>query len=192
MIELPKFRTNRLILKQVSLVDIPSYTRCFVDYDVIKFLSGVPWPYPENGVEDHLKNEIFPHQGKSKWTWGIFLRSKEDELIGCVELWKEGRPEHRGFWLGKKYWRKGIMTEAMYPMIDFAFKTFPLKKLIFANAVGNIASRKVKEKTGCKFIGISPAQFVGANFKEQELWELSEESWEQHKLSCPNKYSVLK
>ena len=48
----PIFKKNRLILKPISLDDIPSYEKHFIDYDVIQFLSKkVPWPYPKNGVK---------------------------------------------------------------------------------------------------------------------------------------------
>jgi len=38
---LPKFETQRLILKEVTLEDAPSYEKYFVDYEVIRYLSAV-------------------------------------------------------------------------------------------------------------------------------------------------------
>lgn len=166
----PTFETKRLILKQISLSDVKSYARYFIDYDVIRFLSHiVPWPYPENGVENFIESYLLPKQGKGFWTWGIFLKSNPKELIGSIDLWVEGILEHRGFWLGKKFWNRGIMTEAMNPILDFAFETVDFEEIIFSNAVGNIASRKVKEKTGCELYDIKPAKFVDKSFTQQEL-----------------------
>jgi len=102
MTTIPKYETKRLILKAVTLSDATSYTKHFVDYEVIRYLANtVPWPYPKNGVEDYLKKMVLPDLGKGKWTWGIFMKNEPNELIGCVDLWKEGKPENRGFWLGK-------------------------------------------------------------------------------------------
>ena len=188
---IPKYKTKRLILKQVDQSDSPSYTKYFVDYEVIRFLSNaVPWPYPKNGVEDYIRDTIIPNQSKGRWTWGIFLKEKPNELIGCVELWKPGHPENRGFWLGKKFWNKGIMTEAVYPIMDFAFEKLGLEKLIFANAVGNIASRRIKEKTGSKLVRVKPFQFVDPKLTEEEVWELAKEDWETHKIANPMEYSI--
>jgi RimJ/RimL family protein N-acetyltransferase len=160
-----------------------------VDYEVIRKLSRTaPWPYPENGVEEYLENVILPNQGIARWTWGIFLRNQPENLIGCVDLWKNGNPENRGFWLGRKFWNKGIMTEAVYPIIDFAFNTVGFEHLIFSNAVDNIGSRKIKEKTGCELIDIRQAEFVDPVFTEQEIWKLSLENWNKHKLSNPIPY----
>lgn len=191
MKNIPNFETSRLILKEVSLNDIKSYSKYFVDYDVISFLAGsVPWPYPQDGVEEYLKLHVLPNQGKGKWVWGIFMKDNPDELIGCVDLWKEGKPENRGFWLGKKFWGKGLMTESVYPILDYAFDKLGFEKLIFTNAVGNLASRRIKEKTGCQLIGIKPAKFVNPSFKEHEIWELTNQNWKKFKSCNQMKYII--
>ncbi|MFP5385123.1 MAG: GNAT family N-acetyltransferase [Bacteriovoracia bacterium] len=177
---LPIFQTDRLILKPVELKDAAAYEKHFVDYEVIQHLSSaVPWPYPKDGVKYFLEKIILPQQGKDRWVWGIFLKENPDELIGCVDLWREPRPENRGFWLGKKFWGKGIMTEAVKPIMDYAFEQLGFEKMILSNAVGNSKSRRVKEKTGCRFIGTRPAAFVRPDYKETELWEITKEDWQQ-------------
>ena len=176
--------TERLLLKAVAETDIPSYEKHFVDYEVIRHLASVvPWPYPENGVRDFIKENILPKQGKDKWVWGIFLHQYPDELIGVVDLWRPGKPENRGFWLGKKFWRQGLMTEAVTPVNDFAFIDLGFERLIFANAKGNIASRRIKEKTGAKFLRVEPASFVDPIYSEREIWELTKTDWLEHKKS---------
>lgn len=190
---IPKYKTKRLLLKEVMMIDASSYKKHFVDYDVIRNLSYiVPWPYPEDGVKDFLKNIMLPNQGKNRWSWGIFMQNNPKELIGCIDLWKEGKPEHRGFWLGKEFWNKGIMTEAVYPVVDFAFTEIGFEYLIFANAVGNTRSRKIKEKTGCELIGTQSAKFVDPKLTEQELWKLTQQKWGEHKKRFPVEYTIIK
>jgi RimJ/RimL family protein N-acetyltransferase len=184
MIFPPNFTTKRLFLKAVAETDIPSYEKYFLDYEVIRHLaSTVPWPYPENGVRDFVKENIIPKQGKDKWVWGIFLQQCPEELIGVVDLWRPGKPENRGFWLGKKFWGQGIMTEAVIPINDFAFTSLEFEKLTFSNAKGNIKSRRIKEKTGAKFLRIEPALFVDPIYKEHEIWELTKKDWIENKKS---------
>jgi uncharacterized protein DUF899 len=51
MVPVPSFETTRLILKPLSLEDVPSYQTHFVDYEVIRHLSAVvPWPYIQGTV----------------------------------------------------------------------------------------------------------------------------------------------
>ncbi|MBK9293352.1 MAG: GNAT family N-acetyltransferase [Oligoflexia bacterium] len=173
-----KFETKRLILKEITIKDAPSYEKNFVDYEVIRHLaSTVPWPYPPNGITDFISNIILPNQGNERWFWGIYLKSNPSELVGVVDLWRNGRPENRGFWLAKKLWGQGIMTEAVEPIINYAFNELGFEKLVFANAVGNIASRRVKEKTCAKLIDVKPAKFVDPKYTEHEIWELNKQDW---------------
>ena len=55
MVSVPGFKTERLILKPLSLDEIPSYETHFIDYEVIRHLFAVvPWPYPRNGVSEYF------------------------------------------------------------------------------------------------------------------------------------------
>jgi RimJ/RimL family protein N-acetyltransferase len=181
---LPEFETKRLLLKEVTINDAPSYETNFVDYEVIRHLSAaVPWPYPKNGVVDFINNYILPKQGQDHWIWGIFLKINPEELIGIVDLWRVGRPENRGFWLARKHWGKGLMTEAVFPVMDYAFSDLGFEKLVFANAVGNQASHIVKEKTGARLIDVRPAKFVDPQYTEHEIWELTKSEWKKFKIS---------
>lgn len=178
----PTFQTKRLVLREVIEADAPSYEAHFIDYDVISQLTrAVPWPYPEGGILEHIKNEIRSKQGKDKWTWGICLKNRPDELIGTIELLREGKPENRGFWLAKKFWGQGIMTEAVIPIMDYAFDLLNFDKLTFTNAAGNNRSRRIKEKTSARLICLEPADFVNPDYLQREIWELTKQEWNIHR-----------
>jgi ribosomal-protein-alanine N-acetyltransferase len=177
--DLPVFTTSRLILKAVTIEDAPAYQRHFSDYEVIRYLSSqVPWPYPDNGAEFFIQNMILPRQGIDRWCWGIFEKDNANELIGAVDLWRVPIPENRGFWLGKKFWGKGYMTEAVTPVTEYAFSDLGFEELFFTNALGNERSRRVKEKTSAKFIELRDAKFVDSSFSQTELWKLTKNDWE--------------
>lgn len=172
----PSFETKRLLLKPISIDDAPSYQKYFADYDVIKTLGAfVPWPYPEDGAINFIRR-ILLNQNISKWTWGIFLKENPSELIGCVDLFR-GEKENRGFWLAKKYWQKGIMWEALIPITDYAFNALGFDSLLLNNAVGNIASHKIKEKSGAQLLEIHEAKFVDPQYTHCEIWKLTKNDW---------------
>ena len=138
---IPTFATRRLILREITTNDYENYGKHFIDYEVVRWLASVvPWPYPKNGVQYYIEHEIVPHLGKSKWLWGIFLKTSPDELIGAIELRRAGTPDNRGYWLGKKFWRQGIMSEALTPITDYAFNTLAFEKLIPPNFRKVVAS----------------------------------------------------
>ena len=175
---LPEFTTQRLFLRGIRLSDTDSYEKHFADYEVVQFLrSSVPWPYPKGGAREYFMKVMLPGQGVDSWDWGIFLKENREECIGCVSLWRNSRPENRGFWLARKYWRQGLMTEAVQPILNYAFKELGFEKMVFANAVQNRGSRRIKEKTGCRYIRTEPRQFLNPEFTECEIWELTKKDW---------------
>lgn len=174
----PILETDRLLLRPLSLGHVDGYARHFVDYEVIRHLSSaVPWPYPKDGVSDYFNSVILPAQGQDRWAWGIFLLFDPSELIGCVDLWRRGCPENRGFWLGRPFWGRGLMTEATASVTDHAFTALGFDRLVFSNALGNRRSRRIKEKAGARLLGTRPATFVDPSLVEAETWELTKGDW---------------
>mgnify|MGYP001548980220 CR=1 FL=1 len=183
MADIPTFETERLIIRPVIEADLPSFQKNFNHYEVIRHLvATVPWPYPEDGVRTRWEG-LQPKLGKTHWQWGIFLKTQPQELIGAIDLWREGSPENRGFWITPAHQRKGLMSEAIISINDFAFNDLRFEKLIFNNAVGNTASRRIKEKTGARFVRREPCSFVDPNVTEHEIWELRAEDWRTFKAS---------
>lgn len=174
----PTLKTTRLILRAIQEKDLPSYQKNFADWDVIRNLSKVvPWPYPKDGVKQFYDSVLQPNQGKTRWSWGIFVKENFDEMIGMIEIFQLQGKENRGFWLAKNHWGKGFMSEAVIPVTDFAFRQIGFDKLRFGNAVGNDRSRRIKEKTGARRIGTRPFEFVDPSFSEIELWEITRSEW---------------
>jgi [ribosomal protein S5]-alanine N-acetyltransferase len=179
----PTFHTARLILRPLQSTDAERYEKYFADYEIIGQLAArVPWPYPKGGVLHYFLSEVFPEQGDDYWMWGIFLKETPNEVIGGLNLWRPGTPENRGFWLAKPFWGKGLMTEAVAPVMDFAFNELGFEKLVFSNALGNVRSRRVKERTGARLTGTRPGKFVNPAYTEAETWELDKTEWEQFRL----------
>jgi len=162
----------------VTPEDHPSYQKNFNNYEVIRYLATfVPWPYPENGVEEYYYKALLPKQGNDYWHWGIFLKEEPAETIGAIDLWRNSKVDNRGFWLSQKNWGKGIMTEVATRINDYAFQELGFDVLYFGNAVTNIGSRRIKEKTGATFIGTRPFKFIDPDINESEMWELTKEAW---------------
>ena len=167
--EVPKFETKRLLLKKLELSMAKDYQKRFAHWNILQYLSHAPWPYPKDGAREWIKNTVIPKQGKGFWFWGIFLKENPEKLIGCIHLQREGNPSNRGFWLAHEHWGKGFMSEAVLPILNFAFSTLKFKKLVFAHAVQNKASRRIKEKTGGRLIGVRKQKFNHPKFQESEI-----------------------
>lgn len=179
---IPTLETPRLILRAIEESDLPSFQRNFAHWDIIRNMSKVvPWPYPSDGAFQFYHSIIQPNQGKNRWSWGIFLKEDLNELIGVIEIFKQQGLENRGFWLAKNHWGNGFMSEAVFPVTDYAFNEIGFEKLQFGNAAGNDRSRRIKEKTGARRIGTRPHEFVDPTFTEIELWEITKDEWALNK-----------
>ncbi|MDD2705215.1 MAG: GNAT family N-acetyltransferase, partial [Acidocella sp.] len=82
-----------------------------------------------------------------------------------------------GFWLARRYWGQGLMTEATEAITDCAFTTLGFETLTLTNALGNTRSRRVKEIAGAMLLRTEPARFVDPAYTEQEVWMLSKAAW---------------
>jgi len=179
-VSIPTLTTARLILSDVLLADPIAYEKNFNDFDVIGDLAAaVPWPYPAGGVQAFFE-KLRPDQGVTRWAWAIHLKSNAAEPIGNVDLRRDG-PENRGFWLAKKHWGFGYMTEAAGAVTDYAFETLGFDTLILSNALGNTRSRRIKEKAGAVFLRTEPAAFVNPAYTHREVWELTKASWQSRR-----------
>jgi [ribosomal protein S5]-alanine N-acetyltransferase len=178
--ETPVIQTPRLILRPLVLSDAPAIQRHFNNWSVIRNLATVvPWPYPDDGAETFIKRELEKiAAGEEIYQWVLVLRSGDGGAIGNINFRPraEGRKGNRGFWLAESYWNQGLMTEAIAAVNDFAFLTLGLESFYVCNAVANVASRRVKQKTGAEFVGhVELPHHNGESTAEK--WKVTRESW---------------
>ena len=83
--------------------------------------------------------------------WATILKETGDFIGRCGLLpWEiGGRTEVEvAYLLGKNYWRRGLATEAAAAIVDYAFETLPVDRLICMVDPENAASRGVAIKVG--------------------------------------------
>ncbi len=180
--QVPTLSSERLIFRNIRQADLENIQRNFQDYQTVRFLnSAVPWPYPQDGAVTWYRKMHLPGHGTKHWNWAICRKESPDELIGVIGLFcnAHSHSSNRGFWLDRRFWKRGYMTEACTVINDYAFDVLGFEKLIFDNALGNEASRRIKEKTGATFIEIIEAKFVDPAITKLERWELTREAWQK-------------
>ncbi len=175
----PILETERLILRPLKITDAEAHYRYFNDYEVTRYLaSSLPWPYPVGGSEHFISKVLAPDQ--QNYYWAITKKDRgalSDEFIGVIELRPNDEEGQRGFWLARDFHNQGIMTEAAMVTTDFWFDVLKKPRLHLSNAQTNEASRRIKEKTGARFIELVPSSFVDPALTHSEHWEISAEDW---------------
>ncbi|MBV9559085.1 MAG: GNAT family N-acetyltransferase [Bradyrhizobium sp.] len=176
----PTLETQRLILRPLALSDAPAIQRHFNNWNIIRNLAAVvPWPYPDDGAWAFIRHELArAAAGDEVYNWVLVLRAGGGEAIGNIRF----RPDpeapkgNRGFWLAEPYWNQGLMTEAVAAVNDFAFNTLGIESFHVCNAAANVASRRVKQKTGAEFVGhIELLHHSGQS--KAEKWKVTRQVW---------------
>lgn len=116
------------------------------DLKVSKYLScSFPYPYTIDHALSFINYSLDNHQVG----FGIVV---DDICIGCIGVTFQ-RDIHiknceLGYWIGSKYWNKGIMSYIIPMICQYVFENFHIHK-IFAEVIDdNIASRHILEKCG--------------------------------------------
>ena len=176
----PTIQTQRLILRPLALSDAPAIQRHFNNWNIVQNLpTVVPWPYPDDAAEPFIRQQLEKiAAGEEDYQWVLALKSGDGEAIGNIRFTPSpDQPNgNRGFWLAEPYWNGGLMTEAIAAVNDFAFRTLGVESFYVSNAVSNVASRRVKQKTGAEFVGYIELPHHNGQTKS-ERWRVTRESW---------------
>lgn len=136
-----------IILRPWQPTDVDSLVEHANNLNVARFLQNqFPFPYTrEQGLKfiERVSNaspaHIFAIEVEGKAVGGIGIHPQSDIFCKNAEL---------GYWLGEKYWGRGIITTAVEKTIPLAFETCDINR-IFARPFGNNpASARVLEKAG--------------------------------------------
>ena len=162
-------KTERLVIKSPEIDDKVELTQLINDYDVVQWLSNMPFPYKQEDAEvfiEQSQEKILKHEIK---TYMIFHNKI---MLGGIELRDfNGHSCELGYWLGKKYWGKGFATEAVGRLLELGFDELDLNEIYASYKVGNKASKKVLEKSGFQFYR-EKQEFDSALEKNEQLIEM--------------------
>jgi ribosomal-protein-alanine N-acetyltransferase len=116
------------------------------------------FPYPYTGIDAdewlNIATVLIVHRNQ------YFAIEVENKAVGGISI-EFGKDVHRytaelGYWLGESYWNRGLMSEAVKLMKDYAFNSFPQLQRLYAGPFScNLSSTKVLEKAGFRFEGRS-------------------------------------
>jgi RimJ/RimL family protein N-acetyltransferase len=182
----PVLETARLILRPLRQEDAIAIQKRVSKWDVVKYLETAPWPYPDDGAETFLRDIALPAVAAGKeMNWALTLKGSTtpDEAVGLLSFSPEGRATgNRGFWLDLDLHGQGLMTEAVVAFQDYVFDVLGHDKLQMSNAQSNAASRRVKQKTGARFVRLEEASFAHGE-TVSEWWEISKADWDRFRDS---------
>lgn len=129
-------RTQRLLLRPLVAEDAGTLTELIGDYQVSKWLTMVPYPYTRADADWFIDSDMNT-PGKS---WAL---DAGDGLMGVITL-----DVDLGYWLARKYWRKGFMSEAADAVVRAHFADATNDEVHSGHFVDNVGSGAILRGLG--------------------------------------------
>ena len=148
--------TERLLLRPVTMEDAEAmFENWASDPEVTKYLT---WP-PHDSVEVTkavISNWLESYQRKDFYLWVIVLKENGHMPIGSISVVEhvdDRRKAEIGYCMGKPWWHKGIMSEALKAVMDFLFDQVGMNRLEARHDPRNPHSGNVMKKCGMTYEG---------------------------------------
>ena len=172
--QLPTLSTSRLELRAITEADAPALFEIFSDGEVMRYWSRPPMASMEQARA--LVTEIQAHwQSRTLFQWGI-AEGTEGPLVGTCTLYRWDRAHARaeiGYALRKDRWGRGLASEAVSAVLDFAFGRMGLHRVGADTDPRNLASARLLERLGFKPEGIQRETYRHlGEWADSALWGL--------------------
>ncbi|CAN5590713.1 GNAT family N-acetyltransferase [soil metagenome] len=152
--QLPTIATERLRLRALTEVDVPTLFAIFGDPEVCRYWSNPPLK-DLSAAQALLRQIQKGFEDRSLFQWGI-TDARSGDLVGTCTL-AALSPQHRrseiGFALAREVWGRGYLTEALPALVDFAFTDLDLHRLEADVDPRNERSIRLLERTGFRLEG---------------------------------------
>ena len=146
--------TERLVLRPFRSEDAPVMFRNWAgDREVPRYLT---WNVHRSvaDTENVVNMWVAQYNDIKTYNWVIVLKELGEPIgsIGVCRLYENIDGAEIGYCIGKPWWSKGIMTEALSAIIPYLFEV-GFNRIDAAHAVKNPASGRVMQKCGLKYEG---------------------------------------
>ena len=148
------FETDRLLVRQYMISDIGELFQIMSNSRIHTYTKDKYRPWDKQRTEEYIRYMMSKDFKTLDCFHGAVIEKETNQLIGLCGLnpYKANEPEIE-FKIGVPYWNKGYATELGKQMIKDSFATTNIKGIYGMAQPENIASRKVLEKIGMKYLG---------------------------------------
>ncbi|EST55837.1 GNAT family acetyltransferase [Brevibacillus panacihumi W25] len=150
---LPNFETQRLSLRPRVMADFDACYEMDRDPEVTKYIRG-PWHDPAMHRQ-FLSERLQKSWGDGLGYWSIFEKDEPTRFVGWILLipTEEMEPQIEIGWrLNRLAWGKGYATEAACVILEHAFQTVKVARIVADIDSRNRPSVRVAEKIGLKYV----------------------------------------
>jgi len=163
----PQKTTPRLILRAFNLADAEAFHRILCEEGILRYFPSSE-PPPLERVEKFISRQGEHWSQHGYGLWALESRATGD-LVGRsgLQYLPETGETEVDFILGRAYWNQGLASEAGKTALDFGFDELALEEIIGLVHPENLASRRVLEKIGMRFV--EEAEYFGMGVRKYKI-----------------------
>jgi len=170
-----KIELENLILRKFKDSDAEDFLEYVSDAKTLEYLG---WEKPSQSIQD-ARNEIYNYALARPGIYAIEQKSNA-KCIGEIGL-ALNIPNERAtvsYLLNRKYWGRGIMSEALNALLKLCFEKLELNRVEADHFIGNEASGRVLEKCGLRKEGIARGVFKDKGvFRDEVRYGILRSEW---------------
>lgn len=172
----PILRTTRLLLVPLADRHLDLEVSLDADPEVMRYLGGRARTR-EEVIESHARRMAHASKVDGLGYWIAHEHEEDGEFVGLLMLPPAHGPDQPddptvadlGYRLVRRYWRKGLATEASLALLRHAFDTIGQSRVIAQTMTENRGSRGVMEAIGMRYV---------RTYDDEVEYEMTREMWQ--------------
>ena len=141
----------------------------------------LPWIDGTKTVDDSrnfIRSSLEKFARNDGFDAGIWQDGRLAGVIGLHYISWSHRRTYLGYWLGKEYTGRGLMTKACEAVLEHCFTALDLNNVGSAAATGNAPSNAVLRRVGFQFEGATrEAEWLYDHFVDHNAYSILQREW---------------
>ncbi|BDA71519.1 probable acetyltransferase [Calothrix sp. PCC 7716] len=143
--------TTRLCLRPLAITDLNDLAEIYSDPEVMRYRL-LPEPASRKQTQESLESYILHWKEYGFGRWAAIYKTSRQLIGHCgLEHITSLKEIELSYLLAREYWGQGLATEAAMALLQYAWETLQLKRLVAIAKPENLASRRVMEKIGMQY-----------------------------------------
>lgn len=147
-----------------------------------KWLPFVAFTHAVNDTLEFIRTNKNTPELTRELIWEIYF---QENFVGLIGLKFAGEDKNNkrteiGYWLSEKDQKKGIVTQSVKKLMDYAFTELNLNRVQIRCATGNIPSKSIPKRLGFTFEGVEREGELSPDgrFTDLEVYSFLRNDWE--------------
>jgi ribosomal-protein-alanine N-acetyltransferase len=160
---IPVIETPRLRCRVPAMTDAPAFFELHSDPETLRYWSSTPMREMREAEERVAKLAGYLADGTG-YAWAI-ERREDARVIGTLSLHRLDEQNERaevGYLLGRAYWGRGYMQEALGALLQYAFEELEVRRIEADTDPRNQGSVRTLERAGFTREGLLRERWVVA------------------------------